>query len=125
MRLEVGDDVGVTVATHGWIGAEMSRGKFMLEEGAEMQWKEEREVSFLHSYFDVAPINNTRIVLGSLNFTQYNNIKKIGALTTCMYAHVVCSNMLFVFLVYGSVFTILLLEGWKQLPCILLWKIKV
>lgn len=103
MRLEVGDDVGVTVATHGWIGAEMSRGKFMLEEGAEMQWKEEREVSFLHSYFDGASIYNTRIVLGSLNFTQHNNIKKIGALTTCMYAHVVCSNMLFVFLVYGSI----------------------
>lgn len=37
-------DVGVTVATHGWIGTEMTGGRFMLEEGAEMQWKEEREV---------------------------------------------------------------------------------
>ncbi|KAK2968955.1 hypothetical protein RJ640_028465 [Escallonia rubra] len=44
LRFEVKDEVGITVATHGWIGAEMSRGKFMLEEGAEMQWKEEREV---------------------------------------------------------------------------------
>ncbi|KAI6691309.1 hypothetical protein NL676_028137 [Syzygium grande] len=35
---------GITIATHGWIGSEMTRGKFMLEEGAEMQWKEEREV---------------------------------------------------------------------------------
>lgn len=38
-------DVGVTIATHGWIGTEMTGGRFMLEEGAEMQWKEEREVS--------------------------------------------------------------------------------
>lgn len=45
LRFEVRDEVGITVATHGWIGSEMSRGKFMLEEGAEMQWKEEREVS--------------------------------------------------------------------------------
>lgn len=37
-------DVGVTIATHGWIGTEMTGGRFMLEEGAEMQWKEEREV---------------------------------------------------------------------------------
>ncbi|KAK4490010.1 hypothetical protein RD792_000664 [Penstemon davidsonii] len=44
LRFEVKDDVGITVATHGWIGTEMTRGKFMLEEGAEMQWKEEREV---------------------------------------------------------------------------------
>lgn len=41
------EEVGITIATHGWIGSEMSRGKFMLEEGAEMQWKEEREVSSL------------------------------------------------------------------------------
>ncbi|KAL4559658.1 hypothetical protein LXL04_031801 [Taraxacum kok-saghyz] len=44
LRLELNGDVGITIATHGWIGAEMARGKFMLEEGAEMQWKEEREV---------------------------------------------------------------------------------
>lgn len=46
LRLEVKDEVGVTIATHGWIGAEITGGKLMLEEGAEMQWKEEREVSF-------------------------------------------------------------------------------
>ena len=51
LRLEVNGEVGVTIATHGWIGAEMTRGKFMLEEGAEMQWKEEREVSFLQYVF--------------------------------------------------------------------------
>ena len=45
LRFELKDDVGVTIATHGWIGSEMTSGKFMLEEGAEMQWKEEREVS--------------------------------------------------------------------------------
>lgn len=40
------DDVGITIATHGRIGSEMTGGKFMLESnGAEMQWKEEREVS--------------------------------------------------------------------------------
>ncbi|KAL0351275.1 UNVERIFIED_CONTAM: 11-beta-hydroxysteroid dehydrogenase-like 5 [Sesamum calycinum] len=44
LRFEVKNEVGITVATHGWIGTEMTRGKFMVEEGAEMQWKEEREV---------------------------------------------------------------------------------
>ncbi|VFQ84533.1 unnamed protein product [Cuscuta campestris] len=44
LRLEVEDSIGITVATHGWIGTEMTRGKIMVEEGAEMQWKEEREV---------------------------------------------------------------------------------
>ncbi|KAH1223252.1 11-beta-hydroxysteroid dehydrogenase-like 5 [Glycine max] len=44
LRFELKDEVGITIATHGWIGSEMTRGKFMLEEGAEMQWKEEREV---------------------------------------------------------------------------------
>jgi hypothetical protein len=39
------DRVGVTIATHGWIGSEMMRGKFMLEEGVDMQRKEERDVS--------------------------------------------------------------------------------
>uniref|UniRef100_J3LUN8 Uncharacterized protein n=1 Tax=Oryza brachyantha TaxID=4533 RepID=J3LUN8_ORYBR len=46
LRYEVGDEVGISVATHGWIGGEATGGKFMLEEGAEMQWKgEEREVT--------------------------------------------------------------------------------
>lgn len=46
LRYEVKDDVGITVATHGWIGGGgASGGKFTVEEGAaEMQWKEEREV---------------------------------------------------------------------------------
>ncbi|XP_042495690.1 11-beta-hydroxysteroid dehydrogenase B-like [Macadamia integrifolia] len=46
LRFEVRDDIGITIATHGWIGSEMTRGsKFMVEDGAgaEMQWKEERE----------------------------------------------------------------------------------
>lgn len=46
LRFEVKNEVGITVATHGWIGTEMIKGKFMMEEGVEMQWKEEREVSF-------------------------------------------------------------------------------
>lgn len=45
LRFELNDEVGITIATHGWIGSEMTKGKFMLEDGAEMQWKEEREVS--------------------------------------------------------------------------------
>ena len=45
LRFELKDEVGITIATCGWIGSEMTWGKFMLEEGAEMQWKEEREVS--------------------------------------------------------------------------------
>ncbi|XP_018630907.1 11-beta-hydroxysteroid dehydrogenase B-like isoform X2 [Nicotiana tomentosiformis] len=44
LKLEVKDDVGITIATHGWIGTEITRGKFMMDEGADMQWKEEREV---------------------------------------------------------------------------------
>ncbi|GLT32948.1 hypothetical protein SLA2020_075750 [Shorea laevis] len=44
LKFELNDEIGLTIATHGWTGSEMSRGKFMLEEGAEMQWKEEREV---------------------------------------------------------------------------------
>ncbi|KDP45630.1 hypothetical protein JCGZ_17237 [Jatropha curcas] len=44
LRFELNDDIGITIATHGWIGSEMSRGKFRIEEGAEMQWIEEREV---------------------------------------------------------------------------------
>ncbi|XP_012574379.1 11-beta-hydroxysteroid dehydrogenase B [Cicer arietinum] len=44
LRFELKEEVGVTIATHGWIGSEMTRGKFMLEEGADMQWKEEREI---------------------------------------------------------------------------------
>ncbi|XP_074321683.1 11-beta-hydroxysteroid dehydrogenase B [Silene latifolia] len=44
LRLEVKEDVGITIATHGWVGAELSKGKFMIDNGAEMQWKEEREV---------------------------------------------------------------------------------
>ena len=55
LRFELRDNVGVTIATHGWIGSEMTRGKFMLEEGTEMQWKEEREVSsffVVHFYFN-------------------------------------------------------------------------
>ncbi|XP_043721096.1 11-beta-hydroxysteroid dehydrogenase B-like [Telopea speciosissima] len=43
LRFELKDDVGITVATYGWIGSEMTRGKFMVDDGAEMQWKEERE----------------------------------------------------------------------------------
>ncbi|CAA0837668.1 11-beta-hydroxysteroid dehydrogenase-like 5 [Striga hermonthica] len=44
LRFEIKNEVGITVATHGWIGTEIAGGKFMVEEGAEMQWKEEREV---------------------------------------------------------------------------------
>ncbi|XP_010530110.1 PREDICTED: 11-beta-hydroxysteroid dehydrogenase-like 5 [Tarenaya hassleriana] len=44
LRFELNGEIGITIATHGWIGSDMTRGKFMLEEGAEMQWKEEREV---------------------------------------------------------------------------------
>ncbi|KAM7280624.1 hypothetical protein ACFE04_007758 [Oxalis oulophora] len=45
LRFEMNDEVGLTMATHGWIGSEMAHGKFTLQDGAEMQWKEEREVN--------------------------------------------------------------------------------
>lgn len=45
--------MGITIATHGWIVSEMSRGKFMVDEGAEMQWKEEREVLAV-AFFDIS-----------------------------------------------------------------------
>lgn len=47
LRYELNDSVGITLATHGWIGGDMSRGKFMLEEGSEMQWREEKEVTYM------------------------------------------------------------------------------
>jgi hypothetical protein len=34
LRYEVKDDVGITMATHGWIGGEPGAGRFALEEGA-------------------------------------------------------------------------------------------
>uniref|UniRef100_A0ACD5WG14 Uncharacterized protein n=1 Tax=Avena sativa TaxID=4498 RepID=A0ACD5WG14_AVESA len=34
LRYEVKDDVGITVATHGWIGGEPGAGRFALDEGA-------------------------------------------------------------------------------------------
>ncbi|XP_026460420.1 11-beta-hydroxysteroid dehydrogenase-like 5 [Papaver somniferum] len=44
LRFELGDEVGITIATHGWIGSELAGGKLMLEDrAAEMQWREERE----------------------------------------------------------------------------------
>lgn len=56
-------EVGITIATHGWIGTEMTRGKFMLEEGAEMQWKEEKEVSFNNFVFLFTMLANVTCVL--------------------------------------------------------------
>jgi len=47
----VSGEIGITIATHGWIGSEMGRGKFMQEDGAEMLWKEEREVRFCSQTF--------------------------------------------------------------------------
>nr|XP_029121853.1 11-beta-hydroxysteroid dehydrogenase-like 5 isoform X2 [Elaeis guineensis] len=47
LRFEVKDAVGITIATHGSVGGETRWGKLMLEEGAEMQWKEEREVPLM------------------------------------------------------------------------------
>ncbi|KAL9236989.1 hypothetical protein vseg_011586 [Gypsophila vaccaria] len=44
LRLEVNEDVGITIATHGWVGAELTKGKFMIDNGTDMQWREEREV---------------------------------------------------------------------------------
>ncbi|XP_057974647.1 11-beta-hydroxysteroid dehydrogenase B isoform X2 [Malania oleifera] len=44
LRFELKDEVGITIATHGWIGSEMMKGKFMVEEGAEMHQREESEV---------------------------------------------------------------------------------
>lgn len=52
LRYEVNDGVGITLATHGWIGGDMSRGKFMLEEGSEMQWREEKEVRYMLKLFN-------------------------------------------------------------------------
>lgn len=45
LRFEVRDDVGITIASHGWVGDDSNRRNFMLEEGTEIHWKEEREVS--------------------------------------------------------------------------------
>ncbi|WOL18757.1 hypothetical protein Cni_G27554 [Canna indica] len=52
LRYEVKDDVGITIATHGWISNDIGKGKFMLEEGAELQWKEEREVPLTGAHIE-------------------------------------------------------------------------
>lgn len=41
------EDVGITIATHGWIGTDITRGKSMVNSGPDMQWREEREVSLV------------------------------------------------------------------------------
>ncbi|KAG5076964.1 hypothetical protein JHK82_055659 [Glycine max] len=58
LRFELKDEVGITIATCGWIGSEMTRGKFMLEEDAEMQWKEEREMDD-HDDIDILASSTT------------------------------------------------------------------
>lgn len=52
LRFEVGDMVGITTATHGWIGSELTSGKnFTGEEGTDVPWKEEiTEVSKNQTY---------------------------------------------------------------------------
>ena len=59
------DDVGIKTATHGWIGSEITGGKFMLEEGAEMQWKEEREVFMV---FISPPLLYIQLTLLRMNY---------------------------------------------------------
>lgn len=68
LRFELNGDVGITIATHGWIGSEMSRGKFMLEEGAEMQWKEEREVKLLFFFQPHLRVNEPKLPKTYLQF---------------------------------------------------------
>lgn len=48
LRFELNDEVGITIATHGWMGSEMTRTKSMLEaEGSEIQWKEGTETQLI------------------------------------------------------------------------------
>ena len=58
-RFEVKDDVGLKIATHG---------KFMLEDGAEMQWKEEREVSLYLMVFIYPPLLYMQLLLLRMNY---------------------------------------------------------
>ena len=62
------DDVGIKIATRGWIGSEITGGKFMLEEGAEMQWKEEREVSLYLMVFISPPLLYIQLPLLRMNY---------------------------------------------------------
>ena len=62
------DDVGIKIATHGWIGSEITGGKFMLEDGAEMQWKEEREVSLYLMVFISPPLLYIQLPLLRMNY---------------------------------------------------------
>lgn len=52
LRSEVGEKVGITIATHGWIGNELTSGKYVTrEEGTDVPWKEEiGEVSKNQTY---------------------------------------------------------------------------
>lgn len=50
LRFEVGDEVEITIATHGWIGSEMTRRQVHARgrcRDAMKLWKEDREVFFL------------------------------------------------------------------------------
>nr|GMD66562.1 11-beta-hydroxysteroid dehydrogenase-like 5 [Ipomoea batatas] len=88
LRFEVGNSIGITVATHGWIGTEMARGKIMVEEGAEMQWKEEREVHATGPVEEFAKL----IVSGACRGDEY--VKYPSWYDTFLLYRVFCPNVL-------------------------------
>ena len=48
LRMELGDEVGVTVATPGWIESEMTKGKHLSKGGKIEVDQDTRDVSLLH-----------------------------------------------------------------------------
>ncbi|GKV09254.1 hypothetical protein SLEP1_g20779 [Rubroshorea leprosula] len=83
---------GLTIATHGWTGSKMSRGKFMLEEGAEMQWKEER---------DRSKLSNTSTVEATAGGPVVEEFAKLTVAGACREdAYVKCPSCYDIFLVH-------------------------
>lgn len=56
LRVEIGDAVGITIATPGWIESEMTKGKVLSEHGDTQVDQETRDVSLTFHF--VAVIND-------------------------------------------------------------------
>lgn len=56
LRSEFGSEIGITIATPGWIESEMSQGKFLSKEGVVQVDEEMRDVSTsIHNCFKFEP----------------------------------------------------------------------
>ena len=52
LRMELGDEVGITIATPGWIESEMTKGKHLSKEGTVEVDQDTRDVSMSTRFID-------------------------------------------------------------------------